>query len=368
MRGDRDEIKTALKDRIEDLCRRLLPDGRREGRFWVAHNPVTGDVATHPKDPTLKVPLDRDPGAWIDWRSGDKGDVIGLVAYCQATDFKGAMEWAREFLGLRSMTAGQRADFTKRNEERRVSAEQAAREKALDRRKAVQRLWDGATSILEESAASAVARRYLADGRGIPLDQVRRLDPTTFRVSPSLEWWGGAQWETRGGRRQKVAPGPKFPAIVSGFRSATGQVTAVHCTFLDPAQPTKAPVDKPKLMFGDSLGSVIAVSMGPEACAHEVAREPHPLILCEGVEDGITLAIGIPEARVWAAGSLMHMGAAPVFLPCISAVFVAADNDWKSRTALGQFDQVLEQLQRHEKPVEVMRSAIGKDFNDGMTE
>ncbi|NDV87057.1 hypothetical protein GTW51_10120 [Aurantimonas aggregata] len=365
MVGDRrevEEVKAGLKDRILDLCQAMLPAGRRENRFWVAHNPATSDEA---KDPALKIALDRDVGAWIDWRSGDKGDVVGLVAHCLATDFKGAMDWSREWLGLTRMSTRERADFSARNEQRRVDAQREAENKAAERRKAVRRLWDSAAPIVEDSAAALLAHRYFALGRGVPLADVAQWDRETFRVAPALEWWKGARWSSEGGRRQKVAPGPEFPAIVSAFRSATGLVTGVHCTFLDPVQPAKAPVKSPKLMFGEAMGSVIRIAHGPEGLPPETATIPAPLILCEGIEDGLSLAIAVPDARVWAGGSLIGMGAAPVWLPCVSMVFVAADNDWQSRTALEQFDQVLAKLSEHDKPVEVMRSAVGKDFNDG---
>ncbi|HBT69028.1 MAG TPA: hypothetical protein DEB63_13330 [Agrobacterium sp.] len=77
-RSDTSEIKQALKDRIEGLCQRLLPTGKREGRLWVSHNPITNDFH---QTLELKVALDRDPGAWKDYRTGEKGDVLGLVQY-----------------------------------------------------------------------------------------------------------------------------------------------------------------------------------------------------------------------------------------------------------------------------------------------
>lgn len=358
MRSDRDEIKQGLKDRIEDLCARLLPDGRVEGRLWVAHNPVTRDFS---QSKELKVAINGDVGAWKCWRSGDKGDVINLVAYCLETDFRGAMDWSREFLGLKNMSRQERKSFAEENEKRRLEAEQEARNRLLDRRKAVQRLWDSGEPIMGGSPAAILARRYFADGRGCPLEAIVTLEDETFRVHPALEWWEGAVWERKSKQRRKVSPGPSFPAVISAFRSPTGIVTAVHCTFLDPVKPTKALVADPKkakLMFGEAMGSVIRISAG----------QGGPLILCEGVEDGLSLAIGAPEARVWAGGSLAGMSAAPVFLPEISAVFVAADNDWHSRQAQAQLEKALETLEGHGKPVEVMRSAVGKDFNDGMTE
>ncbi len=35
MLGDLQEIKQGLQDRIEEVCRKLLPDGRRDGKDWV---------------------------------------------------------------------------------------------------------------------------------------------------------------------------------------------------------------------------------------------------------------------------------------------------------------------------------------------
>ena len=372
MTGDRREVelvKAGLKDRIGELCARLLPDGRPDGRLFVAHNPRTGDAASHPKEPALKVALDGDVGAWICWRSGDKGDVMGLIGHCMGLDFAGAMAFGRDFLGLKRMDNRQRADFSAEIERRKGDREALARKKAADKRKAVRKLWDGAVPIDglgPDGAAALLVHRYLALGRGTPIGNVRRRDPATLRVAPAMEWWKGATWSNAGGQRRKTAPGPEFPAIVSAFRSATGLLTAVHCTFLDPVKPQKAPVDQAKLMFGEALGSVIRISHGPEGLAPEDAREPHPLVLCEGLEDGLSLAIGLPECRVWAGGSLAGMGAAPVFLPCVSSVFVAADNEWTNRQATAQFERVLAALEDHGKPVEVMRSAVGKDFNDGM--
>lgn len=368
MKGDRRElelVKAGLKDRIVDLCGQLLPDGRREGRLWVSHNPQTGDAGSHPKDPALKVALDRDIGAWTDWRSGDKGDVIGLVTHCLGMDFKAALAWSRQWLGLGAMTTPQRADFSARIERRRKDAEARAADQRQARRKAVARLWNAAGPVAADTAEALAVNRYLALGRGVPLGDVPNLDPDTFRAHPALEWWKGARWEQLDGRRRKVAPGPTFPALVSAFRAPTGQVTGVHCTFLDPLAPAKAPVASPKLMFGDTLGAPIRISDGP-SCGPDGPRDPAPVILCEGVEDGLSLAIGAPEARVWACGALVHMGAAPVWLDEVETIFVAADNDWSSRQAQDQLDQVLAQLEASGKPVAIMRSAVGKDFNDGM--
>ncbi len=367
MRNDLPEIKQGLKERIEDVCRQLLPDGHRKGRLWVAHNPITLD---HDKSPEFKVALDRDTGAWKDWRTGISGDVLGLVAYLVSGDEKNiraAAEWGRDLLGLRHMSAGERQRMAERAKAAREKAEREAAERREKRMRAAGRLW---LSGAEDGAASAVeqhARRYF-DHRRCPLSAIANRDLQTFRFG-TAEYWPRARWENQNGRRWKAEPGPRFPAILSAMRAPAGMVTAVHCTFLDPLTPAKMIVGKDenaKLMFGEAKGAMIRISNGPEGLPPETAREAHPLILCEGVEDGASLGGACPEARVWAAGSLSAMAGAPVWLDCVSAIVVSRDNDWANRAAQKQFEQVMDTLAEAGKPLTTIASHIGKDFNDLM--
>ena len=56
------ELAAALAERAEDVCRRYLPGGRKEGRYWKA-----GDVNGHPGR-SLYVGLAPSPcpGRWHD--------------------------------------------------------------------------------------------------------------------------------------------------------------------------------------------------------------------------------------------------------------------------------------------------------------
>ena len=61
---------------LPKLLHRWLPDGRREGREWVARNPRRND-----RQPgSFKINLRT--GRWADFATGAKGgDVISLCAY-----------------------------------------------------------------------------------------------------------------------------------------------------------------------------------------------------------------------------------------------------------------------------------------------
>jgi hypothetical protein len=370
MIDDLPEIKQGLKDRIESLCQRLLPGGRRQGRLWVAHNPVTGD---HRQSPEFKVALTRDIGAWKDWRTGDKGDVIKLVQYLTCggdmtsrDSFKEALNWSRDFLGLRSMSAEQRRRMADRAAEARREAEQQAQADQLKRMRQAERIWNAGLQDGAGSTAEAFARRYFAT-RHIPLDHIPNRDLQTFRFTESQEFWARAQYAYENGRRIKVQDGPRFPAVLSAMRVATGQIAAVHMTFLDPLGPRKLPVDagteNAKIMFGPSAGAVIRISHGPEGEPPETACRPHPLIMGEGIETTASVAIETPEARAWAAGSLANMLHAPIDLPCISSIILLRDH-FKHKTTEKQFAAVCEAMDRSGKPWTAIDSLWGNDFND----
>ena len=161
-----------------------------------------------------------------------------------------------------------------------------------------------------------------------------------------------------------MAAGPVFPAIHSAMRAANGALTCCHVTFLDPVLRQKAPVAPAKLMLGEALASVIEVSRGP--CDEDFWRcaTAGPLIIAEGIETALTMALAVPEARVWAAGSLAGMGHCPVQLPCVGEIAVARDNNHGNAQAQKALNAALWKLEEADKPLVVMASHVGDDFND----
>jgi hypothetical protein len=357
-------IKEGLKSRITSLCPLLLPDGRRQGRLWVAHNPVTAD---HKQSAEFKVALDRDIGAWKDWRTGEKGDVIRLIEYLHGCDFRQALDWARDFLGMRNMSPDQRRRMQIEARQAQQDAKDRAADQLLKRMRDAEKLWQRGFQDGAGSAAEAYALRYF-QARNMPLDKIPNRDRQTFRFSPAQEYWKRAEFRHENGRSVKVQKGPEYPAVLSAMRLATGQIAAVHMTFLDPLGPRKLPVSKAddenaKLMRGPSAGAVVRISHGPEGEPPETAQKPYPLIMGEGIETTASVAIGAPEARAWAAGSLANMLTAPVWLPCVSSIVLLRDH-FKHHTTEKQFLQVCEAMERSGKPWTAIDSHVGNDFND----
>ena len=95
----------------EAVCRRYLPHGRRQGRYWVAGN-LHGArgrslyVRLRPPGP---------PGKWTDAATGEHGDLLDLIGHrIGAATLGPALDEARAFLalavGVRSVPEAARTD------------------------------------------------------------------------------------------------------------------------------------------------------------------------------------------------------------------------------------------------------------------
>ncbi len=91
------DIATMLAGHAEALCRELLPAGKRVGAEWRAGD-VHGNAGR-----SLGVRLTGDKaGIWADFNSDHKkGDLLDLIGAVRGLDKKGALAWARDYLGLR---------------------------------------------------------------------------------------------------------------------------------------------------------------------------------------------------------------------------------------------------------------------------
>lgn len=163
----------------------------------------------------------------------------------------------------------------------------------------------------------------------------------------ALELWGKSQ-PVRGtlaevylnkrldGRLQDIPPtlrflptlphtpsGQSYPCLIGAVtRFPDKKVIAIHRTYLAPdsSGSGKAPVEKPKMFLGDAKGGAIRL----DAATDE-------LILCEGLEDGLSLWL-ILNKPVWVAGNARFLENVMLpALPLASTVYIAQDNDKAGR-------------------------------------
>jgi hypothetical protein len=364
-------IRSMLQGRVHELVHILVPGGHERSGLYEAPNPTRGDR----KAGSFKIYMrGAVAGKWVDYagvnapfvQGGDRGDIIDLIAYVACNrDRKRAIGWAKDWLGVATLPQAERDRLKALAEARKKQAAQREQGEFEARMRRAAELFMRAKPGLQGTVAGA----YLLS-RSIDLVEIPTFNAQDLRFMPELEYYQGAEWEIRDGRRVKVRPGPMFPALVSAIRNSVGAVTAVHCTYLDPEGNCKADVPKAKLMFGAVAESLIRITHGAGNVSPEDVREQKhladlpPTIVCEGIEDGLSLAMCVPHARVWAATSLGNLGNVYLDHPCVGDVVVARDNDWQSPQAVKQFEHAIQRLEEHGKPISIMEPIAGKDFND----
>lgn len=367
------DLKVLAQDRVEDILARLAPGGRyhRGGRsHYLVSNPMRRD-----RSPSLCVWTSGDAaGGFKDFGDPEetKGDIFGLVAYLNGrpiSDFAFGAAWLRDHLGIAQMSPAERDAAAESRAHRK--AENAEREERRRRHGAARahQVWMSGRLVMPGSPAWT----YL-ETRGIRLDQVRHYSGE-LRYLRSAEWWMGAEWGERieNGRRQryKVRTGPRFPAIATPLRDAAGSLKALHYTFLAPDGSGKADVEKPKLIWPEQLGLSMWIAHGPSGLtpcqADATDGVSGPLCITEGLEDGLSAALAVPELRVWGAVSLGNVAQQPVDRPCVSEIYIAAQNDWGKAQALAQLARAEAALGRCGKPMARLPAFTGKDLNDTLT-
>ncbi len=354
------EIKAMLQAEGLSLIMHLCPGGRREGNLWSAPNPTRSADTIG----SFKVWLGGSAhGAWKEYDSDEKGDILDLIAYVHGSTKVEAIMWARKHLGL---DTGDRSQIEERRKQIAYRVEKRNEQELERQRRNQERAFEifrrAKPAVGSTDAAAVAVRAYLAS-RAIDLDAITTLEVTEVRAA-MLEHWSSSEWVA--GKKKKA--GYFGPAMVCAIRDAVGVVTGVHCTWLKPDGSGKASVSNAKLMLGRVQGAVVRIARGAGNLTVEAAIEAgasQTTVLTEGIEDALSIALAVPDARIWAATSLSNFGWAPVHLACVKAIVVAADNDWAKPQAMEQLDRATDRLAHSGKPLEVMRPPRNhKDFND----
>lgn len=278
------ELARRLAENAEAVCRHYLPNGRREGRYW-----LVGDVRGTPgRSLYLLLSSSGDArgqtGKWTDAASGEHGDLLDVIAAsCGHADMRETLTEARRFLSMPMP-------------ESTGSPSPRSRKASTGTPAAARRLWAASKPI-----AGTLAAAYLAS-RGIGIDPGNgaiRFHPRCYYRASSDD-----------------APNVRtaWPAMIAAVTDETGQIAGVHRTWLDPAVG-KAPVACPRRAMGNLLGH--GVRFGP---AGDV------MAAGEGIETILSVRELMPELPMIAGLSAAHL-AAIHFPPPLRRLYVARDDD-----------------------------------------
>jgi len=335
-----ERIVEMLAARAHDLCVQLLPAGIKEGPEY-----RVGSVAGEPGR-SMAVHLEGSrAGVWKDFSSiEDRGDALDLVAKVLFAGDKGeAIKWSRGWLGIDGTNYEQL-----RQTRRAVEARRA--EEPDDRSRKNKAAAFAIYLSAQESILDTPVEYYLA-GRAIDLAHLGR-QPRALRYHPAL-------WNRETDR--------KHPAMVAAISNHEGDLVAIHRTWLQQDEAGRwiklVGVLDQKMTLGRFAGGAIRLWRGASRKSLKDAPDDETVILTEGIEDGLTLAMACPEYRILAAVSLANMGG--LVLPrSIGTVILAADNDYGNPQAEEALDRAVRHFASEGRQVRIARSPVGKDMND----
>ena len=316
-RYDLDAIVAQLRAMAETWVPRLFPNGRRVGDEWRLAN-IKG--APPRKQGSCVIALRGEhAGDWHDFDGNQGGGPLSTIE-------EGTGHTGRDLLAHAADLAGWSPGAPIRQAPPPAKPERdTARELAF--------ILDHARPIV-----GTPAEAYLR-GRGLDVpdhaDLLAHLDLT--------------HWETKSG----------YPALIGIVRDRTGNVVAIHRTYLqsDAAQPdkvAKASVTKPRMMLGKTGGG--AVRLAP-------LGQSGVLALSEGIETGLAVMAACPGLAVWA--TLSTAGMEQVHPPAQARrIIILADHD-ASGAGLRAAETLARRLRAEDREVAIaMPSEAGDDFND----
>lgn len=303
------DIAAQLADRAEDLCRHLLPGGRREGAEWRC-----GSVQGEPGK-SLGVHLNgTKAGRWADFATGESGDLLDLIEAVLNLDTAGAIGWAKNWLGI--------------DDPERASAPWArARSKPEKRDEDAAKRTEAALAIWSASRPAP----------GTPVESYLRNRSITIPVPPTLRYNPGVKY---------AQSGLYMPCMVAAIQAPDRRITGIHRTYIRDDGMGKAGVARPKMALGP-IGRG-AVRLGPAGSVLGIA---------EGIETSLSAMqlFGVP---VWCAlGSRFDRIALPEE---VQRVIIFADS---GEAGMDAANRALGAFNEQGRQTEICVPDLG-DFND----
>ncbi len=309
------DLADRLADNAEAVCHHYLSNGRRQGRWW-----TVGDVHNTPGRSMIVRLKDTDrgrAGKWTDAATGEHGDLLDLIARAQGcTPLADTLEEARRFLSLPQ-----------------PEPYEPIRPAPQGSPEAARRLF-----AMSEPIRGTVAEAYLRT-RGI----ADLRDCTSLRFHPRC-YYRGDEADPADAARDA------WPALIAAATDATGAISGIHRTWLDPSGTAKAPVSTPRRSMGLINGQGVRIGKASSIVA-----------VGEGLETMLSLRVVLPSLPIVAAGSANHLDAL-LLTEALHRLYVAEDDDPAGRRATASVMARAETV-----GIEAMRliPLLG-DFNDDL--
>jgi hypothetical protein len=279
------EISTDLGARAESFCRAYFSEGCRQGDYWQVGD--TSGAAGRSLVIRLQAQDGRKAGGWIDYATGEFGDLIDLLhAKLGSTSLKETITEAQRFLGNAPISANPAPMRTLKgvvvsNTSRMVSA---------------RKLFAAGGPVLGTLAAAYLHQRGIA------------------RFGPALRYHPRVYFRSA----DTDSDQPSYaPALLAKITDNQGNITGCARTYLDPNTGRIADLSSPKRILGQLHGNAVRFWS---------ASDPVDLIVGEGLENTLSVGTALPEFNLASCLTATHLG---LFIPPsgIKRIWIARDND-----------------------------------------
>lgn len=350
-----DEIANALRADILNLCHAIGLQGKTDGNDFVAYNPTRADKHLG----SFRICIrGAKQGIWAEFASGERGDPLDLINYClfrNQTNKHEAIEWAKQYLGLNSNHKGDLEKVKQRAAEQQKKAEEEQKKENEFFKRRAQKIFLSADPLIKNTPAE----KYF-NNRGIDFSVLGKY-PHTLRYEKNCYYE----------KDKKTGETIYMPAIIAAVNNENGEFVAIHRTFLENINGIWK--RKNKKVLGAFAGAAIRLWRGKTRlpieklkAAANLDEVDKTLIICEGIEDGLSIAMACPEYRLWTSLSVSNMK--NIKIPSIfKTVIIAGDNDGEEHIATVHVQQAAEAFQRQGFEVKIARPEYAHDFNDELT-
>lgn len=311
-------LKNALSNRAEELCRALLPNGKKMGRYWRVGS-TSGEAGT-----SLSVCLEGErAGFWKDFATDEGGSALDLIAACLGVDFSGAIRWAQNWIG--EIPSDDQRRYSSKTKEFTPSGTPSSDSKR--RREWLRITWKESTAIQKGDPVDIYLRK-----RGISL----KTFPQVLRYHPHLAY-----------RHDKTVIS-YYPALLARVDGSNGQAISILRIYLDGSgQKANVPTPK-KLMPGIHEGAM-------KGAAIRLFEARETLAVAEGIETALAVHIAT-NLPVWAAVSAG--GLASIVLPeSVRTVFIMADLD-RNGTGERSSQKLAQRLSREGREERILMPSV----------
>ena len=288
-------VAAALGARAEEVCRRYLPRGRKQGRYW-----TVGDVyGTRGRSLFVRLAPPGTPGKFVDSATGEHGDLLDLIRTASgAGSLRAALAEAHAFLASPPLPSSPTLED-------------------YDRAEAARRLWQRCRAIDGTHAEAYLEARGIQRCRFAALrfhPALLHRDDGGVRRLPALVAAVTADANDRIGPGEHPGPAERSGP---GERLGHGAVCGVLRTWLNPAQPAKANLARPRKALGRVHGHAVRFGLPADGAA---------LLVGEGIETVLSIVTALPDT---VAAAALSAGSLSAFVPPagVTRLVIARDND-----------------------------------------